>query len=598
MRFLPRRRTMVAAALLVGLVGLLGIGVPSASASQAVISAGATAVSAGNDFDCALLEGGTAKCWGRNGHGQLGNGEEAVFTHTTTPVAVSGLSGAVAITAASEHTCAVLGDGTARCWGSGASGKLGNGMTGLFTQATPVAVSGLSNAVAISAHSQHTCAVLGDGTARCWGDGGLGKLGNGSTAESTTPVAVSGLSDTVAISAGGEHTCALLEDGGVKCWGSNVSGRLGIGASGGFSTTPVATSGLSNAVAISASGHHTCAVLAGGTAKCWGSNIDGQLGIGTKLTESNTPVSVSGLSGAVAISAGGEHTCALLGDGTARCWGWGGSGELGGEADESLTPSPVRGLTDITAISAGWRHTCAVRGGGAVICWGLHYGPLEAPANPPGTPPRPSPTPPAARITSHPSRETSDQRAVFAFTGAPGGSYECSVDAGGWRPCRSGEDFGPLVPGDHRFRVRQTVAGLTGPADSYSWTIALPRKCVLRVARARVYAAATNRARLVIRYTTYRPADVTVTYRLMGKRGPLAHGSATEGFGTAGVFRLPKSLTRTETAKLRATTSMQVRFRIPKTPGSCARYYTKRLTIPRKISGQTVWFQSDSLFAP
>jgi hypothetical protein len=208
-------------------------------------------------------------------------------------------------------------------------------------------------------------------------------------------------------------------------------------------------------------------------------------------------------------------------------------------------------------------------------------------------------TPPQVKITSGPPRETTDQSAAFIFSGVPGGTYECSLDSGPWRGCRSGEGFGPSAPGDHRFRVRETLNGLTGPADSYFWTIALPRECVLRVARGRVLVnARQRRIRLVISYKTYRPADVTVAYRLVGGRGWLALGRASSHFSTAGLFRLRERLSAAEMRKVRLAKLFTVRFTIPETPGSCGRYYTKRLTIPKRFSGQTVWFQSDSLFGP
>jgi hypothetical protein len=208
-------------------------------------------------------------------------------------------------------------------------------------------------------------------------------------------------------------------------------------------------------------------------------------------------------------------------------------------------------------------------------------------------------TPPVVKITSGPPHETAETGATFTFKGVAGGTYECSIDNGAWQPCTSGQSFGPLLPGDHLFQVRETLGGLTGPADSYRWTIDLPKQCVLRVARARVFVFTKHdKARLVIHYTSYRPAKVTVDYKLKGSKGKLALGSATARFQQKGVFRLAENLGKEEMGKVRAAKLFQVHFHIAGTPASCGRFYTKLLTIPKKISNQTVWFQSDSLFTP
>lgn len=222
------------------------------------------------------------------------------------------------------------------------------------------------------------------------------------------------------------------------------------------------------------------------------------------------------------------------------------------------------------------------------------------PHEPPPPPPPASPSPaPAVQITKGPAHETSQPAAVFDFTGTPGGAFECKLDGGRWKPCKSGEEFGPVQPGDHLFQVREVLGGVTSAPAGYRWTVDLPRRCVLRVARARVFVfTKKSKTRLVIHYTSYKPARVTVSYALKGSKGGLSLGSAVAKFKKAGVFRLPVSLTPPEIAKVRAAKSFRVKFKIAKTPALCGRYYTKQLTIPRQVSGQTVWFQSDSLFAP
>jgi alpha-tubulin suppressor-like RCC1 family protein len=298
---------------------------------------------------------GEIAAWGLNNSGQLGDG---TTTNRTTPVAVSGLSGAVAIAAGFYHTVALLGDGSCRAWGYNGYGQLGDGTYN--GRLTPVAVSGLSDVAAIAAGGWHTVALLDDGTCRAWGYNSNGQLGDGTTTLRTTPVAVSGLTNVVSIAAGRQHTVALLGDGTCRTWGENSEGQLGDGTTTGRST-PVAVSGLSGAVAIAAGDLHTVALLADGTVRAWGYNFYGQLGDGT-TTNRTTPVAVSGLSGVVAIAGGFNHTVALLDDGTCRAWGDNNYGQLGdGTTTDSTTPIAVFGLYNAVAIAAGENHSLGLK---------------------------------------------------------------------------------------------------------------------------------------------------------------------------------------------------------------------------------------------
>jgi alpha-tubulin suppressor-like RCC1 family protein len=359
---------------------------PAAEAAQRAPTvtaslSGIRAVATGPSHTCALTTGGGVFCWGFNDDGQLGDG--TAYTDRLTPVSVSGLrSGVIAIVVGRAHSCAVTSRGGVKCWGENRSGQLGVGTQ--RHRIVPTDVQGLTSGVTGGdAGDSHTCALLTNGTVRCWGQNQNGQLGSGTASSDNrlTPVPVRGLSGASAIAAGMWHTCAVLRSGGgVRCWGWNDYGQLGDGTTASRATS-VATSGLSGASAIVAGESHSCALLTSGVVRCWGSNGSGQLGDGTDASNRLTPVAVRGLTGISAIAAGQSYTCAIVrSSGAARCWGVNTSGQLGnGQADGiNNTPIAVVGLSSASAIAAGASHTCAVmRTGGGVRCWGSNdYGQL------------------------------------------------------------------------------------------------------------------------------------------------------------------------------------------------------------------------------
>jgi alpha-tubulin suppressor-like RCC1 family protein len=128
---------------------------------------------------------------------------------------------------------------------------------------------------------------------------------------------VNRLTDVIAVATGGAHSCALLKSGSVSCWGENSTGQVGDGTVNNDRTEPVSVVGVSNAVAITAGMSGTCALLRDSTVWCWGG---GWLGDGG-ASGSYTPVQVMGVTGAVAVAAGMMHACAMLKSGTVYCWG-------------------------------------------------------------------------------------------------------------------------------------------------------------------------------------------------------------------------------------------------------------------------------------
>jgi alpha-tubulin suppressor-like RCC1 family protein len=331
-------------------------------------------IAAGGFHTCALATNGAVRCWGDNASGELGVGTKA---QRPAPVLVSGLgSGMQAVAAKGAYTCALTPTGTVRCWGDNLHGQLGDGTT--LQRLTPVTVTGLGSGVQqIAAGNAHTCALTGEGAVLCWGDNRHGQLGDGTTTQRLAPVPVAGLGSGVrAIAAGGDHACALTMAGAVFCWGENIAGQLGDGTRV-QRNMPVLVSGAGEGVqAIALGYYHSCALSTGGAVSCWGYNGVGALGDGsTGDADHNrlTPVPVLGLgSGVAQIAAGYEHTCAATTAGAMLCWGWNVTGQLGdGTTTQRLEPVPVVGLSSgVQAMAAGVYHTCALVTANAVYCWG------------------------------------------------------------------------------------------------------------------------------------------------------------------------------------------------------------------------------------
>ena len=188
--------------------------------------------------------------------------------------------------------CAEVG-GAVYCWGGNTDGQLGDGST--VERHTAVLVANITTATSVSArHSTHTCATLADGTVQCWGYNGDGQLGDGTTAtKRLTPVLVSGITTATSVSAGVIHNCAMLADGTAQCWGGNNKGQLGDGTTTN-SNIPVQVSNITTATLVSAGYESNCATLAGDTVQCWGGNGYGQLG-NNVTADSNIPVQVLGI---------------------------------------------------------------------------------------------------------------------------------------------------------------------------------------------------------------------------------------------------------------------------------------------------------------
>ncbi len=312
-----------------------------------------------------------SQCWGNGGYGDLGTGTNAGNLLTAT--AAPDFLGASQLSLGTYDSCAIVTE-TVQCVGENTYGQLGNGTTGGSSN-TPVAVTGLTGVTQIAVGYDFACA-LASGSVKCWGVNSDGNLGNGTTTNSDVPVTVSGLTGVTAITVAdaGLHACALLSSGTMDCWGNNAEGQLGNGTLTN-SSTPVLVSGLAGVTQIAAEAETTCALLSSSYVECWGDNTYGEDGQQTHGSYYNTPQEVdlgtyaTKLSGVTQLTVGGEFGCGLMTNATVDCWGSYASDELGNSSNVLYTAEPVTGLTGVTQVESGGESSCAFSSGTAV-CWG------------------------------------------------------------------------------------------------------------------------------------------------------------------------------------------------------------------------------------
>lgn len=319
---------------------------------------GAVAIASGHANSCAAMADGTVRCWG---YGNVSGAR---------PEPALGVDDAIDLGAGGRDACALNIDGVVTCSdGAGGSstglrgaveidggatrvcGRFADGLVACADWGGPPAiVHGVTDVSAVAVGEDHVCVVDEPRLVRCWGGNVFGQLGDGTTRASTRAMLVPDLRAVADITAGGEHTCALHVDGRVSCWGRNGENQLGDGEldhgrecgvapeePADCAVAPVRVEGLRDAVAITAGFFHTCAVRAGGSVVCWGSNAFGRLGDGVPdhgrtcgdADCTPTPVVVEGLEDTLDVAAGQLHTCALGASGQVRCWGANFLGQLG-----------------------------------------------------------------------------------------------------------------------------------------------------------------------------------------------------------------------------------------------------------------------------
>lgn len=345
---------------------------------------------------CATLSDSTLTCWGANGSGQLGQGD-LVERWSPPPSPVNLGTGRTVVQggfgSGRLYTCAALDDGSVKCWGTtlgdGNHFQLGYGARSkvLAVPTSPITMADGRYPIDVQVNDSDTCLVLNTNELMCWGTNAAGLLGYGDTTTRTRPhtnVVNFGANTVTQLAVSADYSCAVLSDAALKCWGTG-GGFLGYGDS----TTRLAPGADLNfggstvlAVGVSARSYqgHTCAILADGTMSCWGTNSDGELGIGT--TTSNTSPSA-------ALNFGGQtvtnlantdgNTCAVLGNHDSKCWGYNGDGEVGIGSTVTPQKSPGTSIAFASGVYAKsttacyYGTTCAITNNDDLVCWGYNY---------------------------------------------------------------------------------------------------------------------------------------------------------------------------------------------------------------------------------
>jgi alpha-tubulin suppressor-like RCC1 family protein len=338
----------------------------------------ATAIATGDSHTCVILDNASIKCWGSNASGQLGLGDNSTrgarsgeMGDNLTIVDLGSGRTAKAIAAGNQHTCAILDNSSVKCWGANGSGQLGlgddddrgDGSGEMGDNLTIVDLGSGRTAKVIATGGSHTCAVLDNASVKCWGENNYGQLGLGDLNNrgdepdemgNFLPSVDLGSETATSITTGTGYTCVLLDDNSteplsnVKCWGRGNYGQLGNKKTLPINSTPstnainlgtgitgVATA--RKATAIAAGNFHTCAILDNSSIKCWGFNASGQLGQGdtstvwraSDLGDSLLAVDLGAGRTARAIATGDNQTCAILDDASIKCWGSNTAGQLG-----------------------------------------------------------------------------------------------------------------------------------------------------------------------------------------------------------------------------------------------------------------------------
>ncbi len=300
--------------------------------------------------------------WGTNQYGQLGNGNTDIVA---TPINFANSDIWKSFSVGRIFSVGLKNDGTVWAWGDNSVGELGNGTT--VSSNIPVQVGNDNDWIAISAGNHHTLALKSNGTLWGWGSNHTSQLA-GSSADlySTVPVQLVTDSDWEKICAGYFRSFGIKQNGTLWGWGSNYEGQIGVGTN--YSVYQITQiGGDSNWQSIEANnGATTIALKQDGTLWAWGNNEQGQMGNGTTYPNQNTPIQI-GTDTWMDIAVGAFFCAGLKSDGS--LWHWGSYPPV----PSGPTPTQFGNDTDWKEIAAGNFYAMALKNDNSLWGWGSNY---------------------------------------------------------------------------------------------------------------------------------------------------------------------------------------------------------------------------------
>lgn len=331
---------------------------------------------AGPGHTCAVLSDGSVRCWGYNDIAilivdELNDGPGVVGTFVTTPTVIPDIDDAIEVGGGDAHSCARTESGTLKCWGWNGIGQLGTG--DIVDHPTPIEVPNVAGVTSMGVGIGHTCVTLTNGKVACWGLNDNGQIGNGTTdTTELSPVEIDLPFPAAAVSAGEEHTCARDSANDAYCWGDNGSGQVGDGT-----TTDVLSpfSVLGDGVEHIVAAGDVSFGIRGGDLYVWGRNSQAQLFLGATSVNEPNPVN-TGIDMVTGAASGSSHSCMIRDAGDLYCVGRSDEGQVGngssGNGAVVIQPALIN-IDPVVDLAMGYYHTCALTNLGEVLCWGINF---------------------------------------------------------------------------------------------------------------------------------------------------------------------------------------------------------------------------------